>query len=81
MKKLTLGLAAAAVLGTLSFGIGAASAAPASPAGIQAAPMVETVQMTRGERRMMRHHRHGHMMRLHHHRGHMMRHMHRHHRM
>ncbi|KMO19069.1 hypothetical protein [Methylobacterium platani] len=77
MKKMTLGLAAAAVLGTLTFGIGAASAAPASPAGIQAAPMVETVQMTRGERRMMRHHRmHRHMM----HRRHMMRHrmMHRH---
>lgn len=43
MKKMTLGLAAAAVLGSLTFGIGAASAAPASPAGIQAAPMVETV--------------------------------------
>ncbi|GJD49001.1 hypothetical protein OPKNFCMD_1727 [Methylobacterium crusticola] len=69
MKTMTLGLAAAAVLGGLTFGLGAASAAPASPAGIQAGQgMVEPAAMDHHERRMMRRH----MMRRHMMKRHMM---------
>ncbi|MFE1602684.1 hypothetical protein [Methylobacterium sp. ID0610] len=52
MKRTTLGLAAALVLGGLGLGAGSASAA-----SVDAAVNAPTayVQMTRGERHMMRH--------------------------
>jgi hypothetical protein len=61
MKKTTLGLAAALVLGGLSFGIGSASAASAD-VSVGAAPTAY-VQMHRMERRMMRHRMERRMMR------------------
>jgi hypothetical protein len=63
MKKTTLGLAAALVLGGLSFGIGSASAASAD-VSVGAAPTAY-VQMHRMERRMMRHRMERRMMRHH----------------
>ncbi|MGU3476871.1 hypothetical protein [Methylobacterium sp. D48H] len=54
MKITTLALAAS-VLGSLTLSIGAASAAPMGPNGLQAGPAgVTQVRMTHGDRMMMK---------------------------
>lgn len=71
MRKTTLALAV--LLGSVAFASGSASAAPLTPAGLQAETGVTPVRMSPGERMMMRRHMmRKRMMHRHHHR--MMRH-------